>query len=200
MRLQSPDRAPRPRGMAIAYLSAATVAWFAALFAIVFPVVKAEAQAVDGDGLMRDKRPDRAARAYAAAGETVPWNADYAYRAARAALTAGDLAAGREYLDDAIAKDPMGVEYYLTRAGVALAGRPVDVQAVRADYTRALELNPADVRMRIAYADVLTSFGLKDEARAEYQIALDRNEGYDLTEPKRLSPDEIAHIKSAMGS
>jgi O-antigen ligase len=198
--IRTRENAERPRksAAAVAALAGTGVVWVGLLFVLVGPVVMGEAFAGDGDERMRGRRPDLAVGEYERAVRAVPWNAEYAFRAGKAALAAGDVEVGLKWLDDAIARDPMGVEYYLTRAQVGLSRVPVDAEGVKRDYAKAVVLNPSDVGLRVAYADVLMKLGMRDEAREEYRVALERNQGYDATEPKRLGTEEVGRIEAAV--
>lgn len=198
IRLADNVERPRRSAAAVGSLAGLGVAWLVSLAVLVGPVVKGETIADEGDDAMRDRRPAEAVRHYADAYATVPWDAEYAFRAARAALSAGQIDVGKAWLDRTIAEDPTSIEAYLTRASLALSQSPVDVAAVRHDYERVLALNPSDVAKRVEYADVLAHLGQKDEAREQYRLALEKNDFYDPTEPKRLSPAEVERIRSAM--
>ena len=168
---------------------------------LVTPVVRGEAIAGWGDDEMRARRPAEATRLYADAYAAVPWDAEYAFRAAKAAMTSGNPDAAKAWLDRAIATDPTAVEYYLTRASLELSRTPSpDAEGVRRDYTAALTLNPNDIRVRLAYADLLTRFGMRQEAREQYRVAMEKNEQYDVTEPKRLPKAEVERIKGIIRS
>lgn len=198
MRLRENAEKPRKSALAAAGLGGVGLAWLAAVVALVVPVVRGESLAQAGDEEMRQRRPARALREYEAASEVLPVNAEYGFRAAKAAVAAGEVDRAEHWLAEAIRKDPVAVEHYLTRAGLELMKGTPDVARVRADYEKALELNPADVAMRVAYADLLAKSGLRDEARRQYAAALEQNEGYDPTEPKRLPAGEIDRIRAAM--
>ena len=58
-----------------------------------------------------------------------------------------------------------------------------------------MELNPNDIDTRIEYAKVLEGFGDHPAAAEEYRAALKTNDGFDLTEPKRLSKDQLDEIQ-----
>jgi O-antigen ligase/tetratricopeptide (TPR) repeat protein len=200
MRLRENAERPRRSAAAAAALAGAGAAWVAAIVLLVTPVVRGEATAGWGDDAMRARRPADATRLYGDAYAAVPWDAEYAFRAARAAMAAGNPDAAKAWLDRAIATDPTAAEYYLTRASLELSHAPPDVEAVRRDYTAALDLNPNDVGGRLAYADLLARLGLKQEARQQYRVALEKNQQYDVTEPKRLPPAEADRIKGVIQS
>lgn len=202
MRLSEPTRhhpSKRSSLPVAGALTGLTLCWIAAMVLIVGPVVSGEMLANSGDDQMRARHADRALVEYSQAADAVPWNADYAYRAAKAALSAGDPNAQAErYLDQAIRKNPMLIDAYLTRIDLELQRRPIDTSAVRRDYQKVVKLNPNDLGLRIAYADLLTQLGDTTAAQAQYRIALKKDDQYDRTEPKRLSAAERSRIEKAI--
>jgi hypothetical protein len=195
--------ARRYRGPAIGVLVAGSIAWFVVIFALVFRVADAEQLARDGDAALRrdPPRPDIAASAFKNAFVAVPFNADYAYRSARALIAGGAPPEQvKAALDVAIATDPASVMYRRTRADYELALPSPDAAAVRADFDRVLTLDPRNMRTRLDYAKVLEKLNDPKAAAEQYRKALEVNEGYDKTEPKRLSPDELARIQDKIAA
>jgi predicted Zn-dependent protease len=122
----------------------------------------------------------------------VRYNADYAYRAARAHLLSGASADRvKALLGIAIATEPTNVGYRLTRANVELREPQPDVHQVRADYDAAIRLDPHNVRARREYAEALRRFGDPAAAALQLRRALDTNRQYDPAEPERLKPEEV---------
>lgn len=193
------------RPLAAAGLAVATVAALTLALALARPVIAADWQARTADELLRTSArpenlgggiaPDRAqlaAMTYEAAFRSLPWNADYAMKAARAWLTGRmSLVNIRDMMDAAIEADPRHVRYRLDRARLELLLAPADADLDRAlsELQRATELNPTDVAVRLEYADTLHRLGQLDEAVRQWTIALAYDDRLDPTEPKRLSPD-----------
>jgi len=77
-----------------------------------------------------------------------------------------------------------------------VGANPISLLQVNGDLERALELNPNDIDSRIEYAKLLEQFGDRTAAQEQYRLAIKTNEGFDPTEPKRLTKaqlDEINH-------
>jgi thioredoxin-like negative regulator of GroEL len=187
----------RARGPIGAVLALAVVALVAAAAVVVVPVATAQASAADADDAIRTERFDVAARLLRDATYGVPYNADYPFRAARAMLFAGRPAPEVEsMLDIAVARDPTGIGYYLTRAHVEMRQPQPDVEQVRKDYDRVLSLNPNDVQTRLNYAAWLADRGLAHDAVAQYRTALKKHAGLHPDEPKRLPPERLGEIEA----
>ncbi len=200
--VRTPSAAGRKkrRGVAIGVLLAAGIAWLIGVVTVVIPIADAESRAQDGDTALRTSRPVQAAELYEGALRTVPWNADYAYRAARAWMSVPGTIPEKvkTMLGQAIAIDPANVNYHRTRAAYELALPKPDPQAVRADFDAVLRLDPRNLLSILDYAHVLETFGDPKAAAVQYRRALEVNEGYDKTEPKRLSPAEISKIEETI--
>ena len=69
-----------------------------------------------------------------------------------------------------------------------------------AHYDKALSLDPNNLGVRIDYADALLKFGDKKSAAEQYRRALTTNDGYDKTEPKRLTPERAQQIDETIKS
>ncbi len=215
---------PRNRTAATAALVAGGLAWLGAAAGLAVPVALAEASARDGDEQMRqasvllrkvetfgEMTPDtrdamagaNLARAAAADFESalrlVPYNADYALRAAESWRFAGLPSHAGPLLATAIAVDPSNVNFYLTRAQDALEKPgldpvPNEVMILR-DFARALELDPNNVRARIDYAAALEHFGHRGEAADQYARALWYNAQLPPEENKRLKEQDVVRIQ-----
>jgi O-antigen ligase len=180
-------------------LGAGVLAWVVAITAIVIPIADAEQRADDADDAIRHGRVDEAAKTLAAAAKEVRCNADYAYRSATAMIQASAPAEQvKAMLEMAIAEDPAGVVYYLTRAGFERRLPQPDPAAIRADYDRALRLDPQNIPARIDYAEALTKLGDPSAAAEQYRLALATNDQYHPDEPKRLDPERVRQIKETI--
>ncbi|MGB7161121.1 MAG: hypothetical protein WBD40_23880, partial [Tepidisphaeraceae bacterium] len=171
-------------------------AWAAALLFVVAPVVSAQNDAFAADADVRYGRTNAAAARFRSAFYRVPGNADYAFRAARALYMEQAAPSDvRAMLDQAIAADPSLIKGYLLRAEFARMQREPDAQAVRADYERALALNPADVEARLRYGAAMEFLNLKPEAAAQYRKALEFNALLPIEEPERLPKKKVEEIE-----
>lgn len=194
--------APRRAGRVpvLAALAALFLAWVIALGGFAAPVVTAERHAEDGDEALRTLRFGQAVVHFDQALRSVGYNADYAFRAARAGLADRNSPNPAEpigLLGRAIALDPNRPQYSLHRAYARLRLPSPDVQAVRADYEHALRLDPNNVDVRIEYGNALRRFGDNAAAAAQYREALRYNDLLGPDEPKRLPQkkvDEIARV------
>jgi len=59
--------------------------------------------------------------------------------------------------------------------------------AARADFAKALELDPNEVSIYLDYGDALMHMGLPAEAAEQYKLALKFNDLLPVEEPKRLN-------------
>ena len=193
------ERATRPVVAAVS-LSAAALAWAAAALFVVVPVVVAQGHADAGDVDVRYGRTKAAASQFRAALREVPFNADYAFRAARALYMDRDPAGVREMLDAAVAIDRTLVKAYLMRAGLEMQEQTPNVRVVRENFERAVALNPADNDTRLRYAAALELLGLKTDAAQQYRTALEFNDKLPTEEPERLSVEKVEEIKSKIAA
>jgi hypothetical protein len=187
--------------------------WLAALNWIAVPVCRAEAAAHAGDDKLRAGDLLAASDEYGYAWSLVPYNADYAFRAGRALhftigpekpLTDARLIDNAirmrsrimSWYDVAIERNPSFLTAYHFRAVFELQeNEPVSMVA---DFDKVMELNPNEVSLRLEYARDLQLLDMDAEARKQFELALKYNDLLDKDEPKRLSADEIAEIKSEM--
>lgn len=198
---EAPAVAGRGRRIASAALAAAALAWIVGLGAFAVPVVRAEREAAVGDNALRRLNYRLAASQFERALETVPYNADYAFRAARAMLAdprQADSPYAVAMLDRAVALDPYRPQYWLHRAYARLRGSSPDAAAIRADYEAALRLDPNNVDVRIEYADVLRRFGDSAAAAVQYREALHYNDLLSPDEPKRLPAPKLNEVFQAI--
>ena len=98
-------------------------------------------------------------------------------------------------LDRTIATNPMSPKYYRVRAEFELTRNPASTDPVRADYEKALQIDPNSVDMRLEYADVLARTHSPIEAKKQYEIALSFNDQLSPDEPKRLSEKKLADVR-----
>jgi hypothetical protein len=205
--VRQPSVAGRRKRTAVAAvaLGVCVMVWLVAGGFVWAPTATAEDAATDAAIALRAGRANEAVRLLGQARDQQRLNAEYDYRAARAMMGGGPAAeAGAlALMDRAIRNNPMAAEYYLTRARFLARGsdpaRPRD--AIKADYARALELNPNDVSIRLEYADVLRSFNTPEDraaARKQYEEALRYNDLLLANEPKRLKPDKVGEIRKGM--
>ena len=196
--------APRPRraagGLARAAVAVAVVLWLTgAVFAA--RVVTAEEEAAAGDEALRTLATRSASLHFGRAAELVPYNADYAFRAARAHLSdpRGDAAAAATLLTEAIRRDPIRPQYWLHRAYARLRMPSPDAAGARADYAQALRLDPNNVEVRLEFAEVLRRLGDGAAALEQFREALRYNDLLPPDEVKRLPPQRVGEVKRAVG-
>ena len=103
-------------------------------------------------------------------------------------------------LDTAIRLDPNRPQYWLHRANARLRSPAADAAAVRADYDRALRLDPNNVDARLEYAEVLAKFGDRAAAADQYRQALRYNDLLSPDEPKRLPPKRLEAARAAQAA
>lgn len=195
--VQSPGLA-RGRRWAVLALATACVAWLAVAGVLAAPVAVAEGAADEGDEAVRTARFPLAAAAFERAMSAVPYNADYAFRAARARLfmkrPGEDGSDVLDLIDRAIAADPGRPEYWLLRARSRLNGPAPDAGRVRGDFEQALRLDPNNVDARLEYADVLRRLGDRPAAAEQLRLALHYDDLLSPDEPKRLTPQRVRDV------
>ena len=142
--------------------------------------------------MLRDNRPADAGRLLEEAFETLPSNADYAFRAARARMYEQAAPARvKVLLNKAIDANPSAPEAFLLRAQYELAQPDPDRANVLSDLKRVLEIDPQDVFVRLQYAAVLERFGDGEESKRQLDLARQANEGLEVENPKRLKPERF---------
>jgi O-antigen ligase len=184
-------------------LGASVVLWLVGAAFVWSPTAAAEDAIGDASAALRAGRPMEALRLLKQARVHQPLNADYAFRAATAAITGSGTTFNREavaLLDLAIRTDPMETKYYLTRARYLLASdeRAAYHDQIVSDFRRAAELDPNQVSLHVEFGDALRELGTPaDRAQAvkEYEAALKYNGMLKPDEPKRLSEAKVAEIK-----
>lgn len=185
----------RGRAWAIAVGAPAVAAWIAAAVLIAVPIMSAESLAHDADEAIRNNQPAPAARDLEAAFARVPYNSDYAFRAAILRISERQLDPAADLISAAIAANPATPDAFVWRAQLALASPHHDVSAARADMEKALALDPHSVDLHKRYGEMLTRLDLRADATAQYQLALDANEGLDSHDAKRLSAVEVEALR-----
>jgi tetratricopeptide (TPR) repeat protein len=175
----------RPR--AVAELLVAGVAWAAAAIVFVGPIVLAQESSNRGDDHFTAQHFDEAVSDYAGAAGWCPFNADYLYRQGLAEAYTSPSAApdAIDLIVSAAAEDPSGLAYRLALA--RLETRLGRTDAARADFAKALELDPNEVSIYLDYGDALMHMGLPAEAAEQYKLALKFNDLLPVEEPKRLN-------------
>ncbi len=178
-----------------------SAAWVAAAIAVVSPIVGAEALAHDADDAIRAGRPDEAADALKSVFDRVPYNGDYAYRAAMMAQAARkNPKATAELLDAAIADDPSSVNYLRMRAEYARQTLSPDLKGAADDYARARRLDPNNVDLHRKLADVLELLGDRGGSVAQLRAALQLDDRLEPGDPKRLAQTARLQIESQIKS
>ncbi|MBV8782345.1 MAG: O-antigen ligase family protein, partial [Phycisphaerae bacterium] len=187
----SSDGAERNGNWAISI--AAIIGWLAAAFFWVFPIVRGEGFAQEGDDVLQSNRADGAVQNYRDAIATLPVaDAPLLLRTATAQMYAGAMPSEvLGTLDRTTIADPNFIRGYLTRAEYELRFSTPDLERVRQDYERAIALNPNDVAVRTDYAGLLERMGDSGGALREYDAALAANAGLSKDEPKRLSAKQV---------
>jgi len=201
---RQPSLAGRKRqtGVAAGALVAGLLLWFAAIFVVWVPTLRAESSAAEADSALRSGRPDLAAQLYEAAREAQPLNGDYAFRAADA-LIRQDASPRyiRGRMASAIEANPNAVKYHLLSAGFELRQHPPDRRAIEHAFEAALRLDPRSVRIRLEYATALAALGDPKAAHAEYSRALRCWDQMPVDEPRRLALEkELADALKRIGS
>ncbi|MEM8875732.1 MAG: O-antigen ligase family protein [Planctomycetota bacterium] len=198
--VRTPSVAGKPmRTMAaLGFTGLAYLLLIAAGIAYVFPIVHGQWHADIADGMVREGRFDAAVPEYDHAFDVMPvGDPDLLIRKGNALIYAGrDPVLVMDTLDRAIAERGEKFGYYQRRA--ELERRMSEPQVVRiiADLTRAVELNPQEIRIRLDLADELRAFGDNAGAIEQYEAVLEINEQYDDAEPERLGQDRVAEINA----
>lgn len=194
--IDAPQTTIGSRRWRIAALASTSVAWLIAMIALAVPIGSAESNAATADELRRTRQPG-AADYYATAAESVPYNADYAFAAARSLLEERHpIADFRRWIDRAIAANPLAVRSWLMSARVEAQSPSPDLARLRKGYDEALRLDPQSPEVEMEYADVLERLGYAKEAAAHLRRALAVDAAFDPREPKRLKPERVAEIES----
>jgi O-antigen ligase len=202
-----------------ATFAASIILWLAAINWLAAPVCRAESAAHIGDDKLRAGDLLAASPQYQYAFTLVPYNADYAFRAARAlhfsvgpAVPMTDPKADPKMIDRlikqrnqiltwyalAISENPSLLAAYHLRAIFDL--QQMDAKVMIADFDKVLELNPNEVSLRLEYARDLAALQMPAEAKQQFELALKFNDQLDQAEPKRLTADEIEGIRKEMAA
>jgi O-antigen ligase len=216
VRLDNPPvRKPHVPIAIYATLTVACILWLTAINWIASPICRAESTAHAGDDKLRAGDLPGASSQYQYAYTIVPWNADYAFRAARALhFTVGPpvpMADPRmidrviklrsqilSWYDVAISENPSMLAAYHMRAIFEL--QAMEAKAMVADFDKVMELNPNEVSLRLEYARDLRALEMPSEAKEQFELALKYNDQLDQGEPKRLTADEIQKIRDEIGA
>jgi O-antigen ligase len=195
-------------------LAIACILWLAAIDWIAIPVWRAESAAHAGDEKLRAGDLLGASAQYQYAYTLVPWNADYAFRAARSIhlgvgppVPMADAKADTKMIDRvakfrneilswydvAISENPSMLPAYHMRAIFEL--QAMQPKAMVDDFDKVLELNPNEVSLRLEYARDLDALDMPAAALEQFELALKFNDQLDPDEPKRLTPDELSKTK-----
>ncbi len=111
--------------------------------------------------------------------ELAPGDPAVLYKLAKASLAQRDLAAAREVLEEVIALAPDFVDAYVDLALIQVGPPPLqDLAAARANFEKALELDPKNLRAVFNLGSVLYSQGDREGAIARYEEALAIDPGY----------------------
>jgi len=189
------------KGPAVASLVAALLLWITAAMALVIPISDAESLASGADEQIRTQHPERAAASFAVAFNNLPYNADYAYRGARALAMSGAAPEKvRAALKLAIGADAVQPQYWLMLASFEAMQNPPDAGAVVDAYERALAIDPNNVSGRIEFADALQKLGRHPQAVEQYRRALEINDQFEPADPKRLSVERVLEINAKIRS
>jgi tetratricopeptide (TPR) repeat protein len=204
-----PEKQKMRRAEALASFTLATAALLAFAIFVCVPICRAESARQFGDDALRAGRFDEAAKDYHAAFDFVPYDDDYAFHAGSALhyqvasllanhriamVPQGIQAQILAYYGLAISRNPANINAHLARANFALLIRNKE-QAID-DFEKALELNPNEVSIHLDYARALRELDMPEKAMQQLQLALKLNDELDAAEPKRLSADRVAAIKT----
>ncbi len=199
------EKAPISRAIMVPVAVTGVIALAGAALFFVTPILIAEQSVLIGNEMIRTASGDQpgeayrhfkdARDAYAAACALVPYNADYLYKHAEAAIRCGDLQLASTGLADARRVNPLMIDAYLLDANLQLQQPAPDVSAVRSDFQTVVRLNPNDVSLHVQFGRALDRFGLHAEAQAQFQAALNADAALPPGEPKRLSVDQVQELK-----
>jgi tetratricopeptide (TPR) repeat protein len=169
------------------------LAWVVAIVALAIPVLVAESSAAAGDEHLRTGSPARAAASYREAAAAVPYNADYPFRESN---VAGSVDLVRQAFDRAAQANPVHAGYRFSRAAFEAALPQPDAARVKSAFEAGLAIDPANVAMRVRYAEALEKLNLPAEAKAQYETALAYDDQLDPVEVERLPSAKVADIRA----
>ncbi len=188
----------RRTGLVVGGVTAAVILWLFAAGRIWLPTVFAESAAARGDDYFRKPNSlDAAFAQYREAMVEQPLNGDFAWKAATV-LGYGSAPRNlvQETIDAAIAANPRAAKYHLFKAQHELRQPSPDKEIVIRSFQNALALTPADVGIRIDYAEALEKLGDPEFAREQYREALKWDDELPKDEPKRLHPKKRQRIEA----
>jgi hypothetical protein len=207
--VRQPSAAGKRRRTAAAALALGIciVSWLVAGGFVWAPTAIAANAANDAALAQRNDHPNEAMRLFMSAYDHQPLNADYPYRAAQAYASSSNVfnQSVLDLLSLAMKHNPRAVDYPLMRAQYLL--HTPDPSAFRAqiikDLQRVVELDPAEISLRLQYADALAGFKApEDRAGAihQYQEAIRYNDMLKPDEPKRLGESRLNEIRKKIGA
>ncbi len=201
--MRSPQR-PRvaSRSVAIVVNVLAIAGWIAGVVWFWLPVQSADADAMRSDALiskvgsnkLRDTQLlTEALSSLRQAAQRLPYNAEYAFRAARVSGMLGDTQTAERFIDQAIVANPMNGDFYRTRISIAQQRSHPDPQTIRTDYQSMLRLDPHNFRLRLQYADFLAANNISGSAE-QYEQALKSDAALEPHDARHLNAGEIERI------
>jgi O-antigen ligase len=182
-------------------------AWLLAAVLLVVPVISAEADAREGDDLLRrskgedrisGERVEAAAHRYEAAFHETIANASYASRAGLAWNLISVQDRARKWLDVAVAADPASPANYARRAEFLAQSQPPDFPGAVRDMTESVSRDPINRLDRLRLATFLEQAGRSDEALTQILHAIELNERLTKEETRRFTPDQFREVPQAI--
>jgi tetratricopeptide (TPR) repeat protein len=170
-------------------------AWLAVAIFIVAPIVTAESLSRDADDSIRSNQPILAAEKLEQAFKLLPYNNDYAFRAAILRAEQRDLKGASQLFAAALRADPILPEALAWQAHIELAMPGGSIAASLGDMAKAVALDPDNVDLHERYAQMLDQVGQRSAAAHQYQLALQMDDGLDPHDPKRLSATDVEALR-----
>jgi O-antigen ligase len=176
----------------------AAILWLFAAGRLWLPTAMAESAAAQGDQYFRRANSlDAAFAQYREALAEQPLNGDFAWKAANVLAHArAPRNLVHQMIDAAIAANPRAAKYHLFKAEYEIRQPSPEKEIVMRSFQNALALTPADVQIRLAYAEALEKLGDSEFAREQYREALRYDDELPKDEPKRLSQKRRRDIES----
>jgi O-antigen ligase len=183
------------RAWAAALAGVAACAWIAATVFIVAPITAAESLSRDADDQIRSSQLMSAAEKLEQAFDRVPYNQDYAFRAAILRADQHDPDGATRLLSAALRTDPLLPDALAWRAQIALTAPGHSTAAALDDMAKAVAIDPDNVDLHTRYAQMLDHIGQRSAAAHQFQLALQMNDGLDPHDPKRLPRAEVEALR-----